>query len=145
MPFAPDDPDGPRGFSSEKLQLPLDTPGWQRCFYARHTASGQIIGHVDMKSDGLKTALHRCEPGIGIEKDFRGKGLGKQLMNTAIEFARNTESSAWIDLRVFAHNTKARALYLELGCSEVGVLKDRFQINGELIDDIIMVLDVASG
>lgn len=142
MPFPPDDPDGPTDISIEKALLPLDTPGWQRWFYATDSGSGHIIGHLDLKSDGLRAGLHRCELGIGIETAFRGMGLGKKLMNTAIEFARSEESLAWIDLRVFANNTKARVLYKQLGFTEVGILKDRFRIGSESIDDILMLLNV---
>lgn len=143
MPFEPDDPDGPSGLSVEKALLPLDTPGWLRVFYALDTDSRQVIGHVDLKSNGLKTGLHRCMLGIGIETAYRGMGLGKRLMNTAIEYARSEESLVWIDLGVFSNNRKAYSLYKQLGFVEIGTIKDRFRIGNESIDDIQMVLNVA--
>jgi RimJ/RimL family protein N-acetyltransferase len=144
MPFAPDDPDGPGGISMEKAMLPDDRPGWQRWFCARDSTSGRIIGHVDLRHDGLKASKHRCELGIGIEEAYRGKGIGKRLMNTAIEYARSREFLAWIDLRVFGNNIGARSLYKQLGFTEVGVIRDRFRICGESVDDMMMVLDVFS-
>jgi len=142
MPFAPDDPDGPRGLDAASIALPLDRPGWQRWFVARERAGAKIVGHVDLKGDGLKVGLHRCELGIGIERAYRSEGLGRRLMQVAIGFARRAESLAWIDLKVFAHNAPALALYRSLGFHEVGRLADRFRIGGTSIDDVIMVLDV---
>lgn len=142
MPFAPDDPNGPMGISTDKALLPLGNLGWQRWFYARDADSGNIVGHVDLKHDGLSAGLHRCELGIGIETRYRGAGLGRQLMETALSFARDTGSLAWVDLRVFANNTRALALYRQLGFTEIGVLKDRFRIGDDSIDDIVMTLRI---
>lgn len=142
MPFVPGASHGPRGIDVDSALLSLDTPGWQRWFCARDRDCGNIVGHVNLKSDGLATGLHRCELGIGIERAYRGQGLGKRLMDCAIAFARNSESLAWIELKVFAHNTAARALYQQVGFEEIGTVPDRFRILGERINDVIMILNV---
>ncbi len=54
------------------------------------------------------------------------------------------ESLEWIDLKVFAHNTPARSLYRELGFVDIGVVRDRFRIGGQSIDDVIMTLDLST-
>ena len=141
MPFAPDDPDGPDGLDVDALNRALNEPGWQRWFVALDDRTN-IVGHVDLKGDGLKTGQHRCELGIGIERGYRGAGLGRRLMATAIEFARGIETLTWIDLRVFSHNAAGRALYLAMGFSEAGTLVDRFRIEGQTVDDVIMTLKV---
>lgn len=140
LPFAPDDPNGPKGIDLETLDRPVSERRWQRCWVT--VDDGEIVGHVELKGDGLSTGLHRCELGIGIERPYRRGGLGRRLMRSAIEFARGTETLAWIDLRVFAHNAAGRALYRELGFVEVGLLVDRFRIDGQTIDDVIMTLRV---
>jgi len=142
MPFAPGDEGGPTGLDIDAIYRPLTEPGWQRWFVAV-TDQGDIVGHVDLTGDALRTGLHRCELGIGIERPYRGKGLGRRLMETAMEFTRGTDTLSWIDLRVFAHNAAARALYEKLGFSEVGTLVDRFRMDGQMIDDVIMTLRVA--
>ncbi len=143
MPFAPDDPEGPRGLDPRMLNLPVDDIGWQRWWVARLEGAEPVIGHVDLKGEYLKTALHRCELGIGIERAYRGQGLGRRLMETAIAFAQETPSIEWVDLRVFAHNANARALYQALGFVEIAVVHDRVRIEGEPIDDVMMTLSVA--
>ena len=143
MPFAPDDDDGPKGLDARLFELSLSTPGWQRWWVAWSPDRRQILGHVDLKGDHLKTGLHRCELGIGIERDYRGRGLGADLMRVAIEFTQAAEGIDWLDLRVFAHNANARALYVKLGFVEIGTVTDRFRIEGESLDDLIMTLNVS--
>ena len=143
MPFAPDDPAGPGGLDPGRLALPLNSPGWQRWFAAFADGGTRIVGHVDVKGEALRAASHRCEVGIGIERLHRGRGLGRRLMHEAIGFARRADCIAWLDLKVFAHNTPARDLYRSLGFQEIGTVADRFRIEGTSIDDVIMTLHVA--
>ncbi len=142
MPFAPGGADGPTGLAVDRLERSLTTPGWQRWFVATGPDDPRVLAHVNLKGDGLKTGLHRCELGIGVEREHRGAGLGRQLLHRAIDFARAADTIAWIELRVFSHNTPARALYVALGFREVGTLVDRFRIEGDRIDDVLMVLEV---
>jgi RimJ/RimL family protein N-acetyltransferase len=141
MPFEPGDADGPLGCDIKRLDKPLTAPGWQRWFIAV-ADDDRIVGHVDLKSSALKTSRHRCLLGIGIERPHRQKGLGRRLMETAIRFARDAESIEWIDLTVFAHNEPARALYRSLGFEEIGTIADRFRIESDTIDDVVMALRV---
>lgn len=126
----------------ERLSLPLDAPGWQRWFGAWVDSGTRIVAHVDLKGDALVSGLHRCELGLGIERSHRGRGLGRRLMQVAIDFARDAPTLDWLDLKVFAHNTPARALYRSLGFAEIGTVADRFRIGSASIDDVLMTLDV---
>ena len=141
MPFAPGDQDGPKGLDPASLRLRLDEIGWQRWWIAIVDAN-RVVGHANLKSDGLKTGLHRCELGIGLERSYRNQGHGRRLMTAAVDYARAARSLAWIDLRVFAHNTTGRSLYQALGFTEIGTINDRFRIDESAIDDVIMTLNV---
>ena len=77
-----------------------------------------------------------------MQTDFHHGLLGRRLLDTAIAFTRSVDTLQWIERRVFSHNAAARQLYRSLGFSEVGTLVDRFRIDGETIDDMIMTLDV---
>jgi len=142
MPFAPDDPDGPKGLDPGQIDRPLTELGWQRCFVV--WSGSQIVGHVDLKGGAIRATAHRCELGIGLERRARGAGLGRALMNTAIEFARAAPELDWLDLRVFANNTRARKLYLSMDFVELATLPDFIRIEGERIDDVLMTLSVRS-
>ncbi len=142
MPYEADDPDAPRGFDPERLSLRLGEPGWQRWFGIIVGNRRRVVGHLDLSGPMLRSGLHRCELGIGIERPYRGQGFGRELMTTAIAFLRETPSIAWLDLRVFADNEPARRLYRDLGFVEVGEQIDRFRIGSRSIDDVRMTLHV---
>ena len=141
MPFDPDDPEGPKGLGGEGWQWPLSRPGWERWFLAV-AADDRVVGHVDLKSPPLKTSQHRVTLGIGIERAYRGAGLGRRLMQVAIEFTRQQPQLEWLELQAFAHNTPGLRLYESLGFVEIGRVQDRFRIRGQQIDDVHMTLAV---
>ena len=141
MPFAPSNADGPKGLDPQALRLGLDQVGWQRWWILTVDGS-RVVGHANLKGDSLKTGLHRCGLGIGMERPYRAQGHGRSLMGAAIDYARSTHSLAWIDLSVFSHNVAGLALYQSLGFTEVGTINDRFRIDGAVIDDVGMALNV---
>ena len=143
MPYEPDAQDRPRGVDAAALDVDLETPGWQRCWVARDEDS-RIVGHVDLKGGHLPTMLHRCELGIGLERPWRAQGLGRRLMQVAIDFCQSTDSIRWLDLRVFAHNTGARRLYEDLGFMQIGYVRDLCRIEGHSVDDVLMTLPVST-
>jgi len=116
---------------------PLDEPYWLRTWGV--VIGREIVGHLDLHGGRLPSEFHRAMLGMGIERGWRGKGHGQALLAAAIAWARNAEL-AWLDLGVFAHNERARALYTQVGFVEVGVTRDRFRVDGMVVDDIAMVL-----
>jgi len=116
---------------------PLDEPYWLRTWGA--IVGGEIRGHLDLHGGRLPSEGHRAMLGMGIERGWRNRGYGRALLTTAIAWAKHAEL-AWIDLGVFAHNERARGLYRSVGFVEVGVTRDRFRVDGVVIDDVAMVL-----
>jgi len=116
---------------------PLDEPHWLRTWGL--VQDGELRGHLDLHGGRLPSEFHRAMLGMGIERPWRGRGHGRALLEAAIAWARNAEL-AWLDLGVFAHNTRARALYAAVGFVEVGVTRDRFRVDSQEIDDVAMVL-----
>jgi RimJ/RimL family protein N-acetyltransferase len=111
--------------------------GWQRVFVIE--ADGKILGTLNLKNLFHGT-LHRAQLGMGLEAPLRGQGLGKQLLDFAINWAKEEPSLAWIDLSVFAHNTPARKLYSNAAFTEVAVLEDRLRVGHHRVDDVLMAL-----
>jgi GNAT superfamily N-acetyltransferase len=116
---------------------PLDEPYWLRTWGA--VVDGEIRGHLDLHGGRLPSEFHRAMLGMGVERGSRGHGLGRALLAAAIAWARKAELS-WLDLGVFAHNERARALYRAVGFVEIGVTRDRFRVDGVAIDDVAMAL-----
>lgn len=125
-----------------RLARPVSEAGWFRLWLARERSSGRVVGHVDLSGGRLRTELHRCELGMGIERAHRGVGLGPALLDTAIAWARGVDTLAWIELGVFTANPRARRLYERAGFTVIGGVPDRFRVDGAVIDDVRMALRV---
>lgn len=130
-----------RGPREERLRTqwvkPITETGWMRTWGLLD--GDAIVGHVDLRGGAIASDLHRATLGIGLEPGHRDRGLGKTMCETVIAWSR-AQGLAWIDLGVFGPNRRAQALYRKLGFIEVGRVADRFRVDGESIDDIMMTL-----
>ncbi len=118
---------------------PTDGSLWMRSWGL--VVAGAIRGHIDLHGGRMPAESHRAILGMGIERSERGKGHGRALLASAIAAARRLEL-AWLDLGVFALNTRARALYASAGFVELSTIRDRFRVDGQQIDEISMTLAV---
>ena len=97
---------------------------------------GQIVGmlHVEVSRHGFG------EIGMLVDRDWRGCGVGRALVQAAISWARGRGLHK-LCLEVFAHNTAAIALYRKSGFVEEGRRTRQYRrANGELWDSIVMGL-----
>ncbi len=87
-------------------------------FYVAITG-GKVIGYVAIQIAGAFTGYIRR---IAVHSDWRGKGIGSQLM----QFSENrifTEKPN-VFLCVSSFNTRAQELYKKLGYEVIGEIKD---------------------
>ncbi len=141
------DRDEVRAGLERRVDTPLDEPDWGRAFIlvvpeAEVPPGGErIVGHVDLRGGRLRSEMHRTTLGLGIERAYHRRGLGRALCQRAIVFAREEACATWIDLHVFAENAPARALYREIGFEERGAYEDAFRLpDGAIVGDVHMVL-----
>jgi ribosomal protein S18 acetylase RimI-like enzyme len=109
----------------------LDTgePGWRRLWLALGP-TGNIAGHVDLRGRPEPGAAHRAMLGMGVHRAWRRRGLGRRLLATAVDWARDDAGMAWIDLEVLGANTPAIDLYLDAGFAMVARIADMLRIDG---------------
>jgi ribosomal protein S18 acetylase RimI-like enzyme len=120
---------------------PVTEPYWQRKWGIRDGEGGSIVACCSLTGSDLSAEWHRAQVALGVEAAFRRRGFGEALLRAAIAFAREA-GIAWIDLRVFAHNTPAFALYRKLGFVEIGRSMDRFRIGATSFEEVAMALAV---
>ena len=75
---------------------------------------------------GVKVGLDSDVMTMGVLPDFRGRGLGRALMDALLELARQRGSER-VFLEVRASNTPAITLYEQSGFERVGVTKAYFR------------------
>ena len=77
---------------------------------------------------------------IIVDSSIRGKGYGKMLINTAIEFARDTLGAKEINLGVFVNNEGALHCYQSVGFEITNIEKNAYQFYDEEWDCAEMIL-----
>lgn len=131
---------------AEGLSKTLDTPGWERTFVlvvprSNDLDSDKIVGHAELRTDGMPSRAHRAQLGMGIERAYTGQGHGGRLLEALLAFARDETRLAWIDLGVFVPNLPAQKLYRRFGFVETGRVDDMFRFpDGTSVGDIQMTL-----
>jgi RimJ/RimL family protein N-acetyltransferase len=101
--------------------------------------AGQVVGWCDVQRRPLEMFRHVGTLGIGMLPHVRGRGLGRRLMQAAIEAARERGMER-IQLGVFASNTRAIALYESLGFVREGLKRRAARFEGRYDDDVMMAL-----
>jgi len=131
---------------AEGLARSLDEPGWERTFLlvapAVHDLDvDKIVGHAELRTDGMPSRAHRAHLGMGIERAYTRQGHGPRLLEALLAFAREETRLAWIDLGVFVPNVPAQKLYQRFGFVETGRVDDMFRFpDGSSVGDIQMTL-----
>ena len=90
-----------------------------------------------IEREKVKRYSHRAELSITVLKEYWGQGIGSRLMETMIEFSKNSGIHS-ISLVARADNERAISLYKKFGFDSVGIYKDYFKINEEYFDAIFM-------
>ena len=84
---------------------------------------------------------HRAELGLTVVKAEWNSGIGSELMQKLIDYARENALEL-IYLEVRGDNSRAIHLYKKFGFKKVGTLPAYFKIGEEYIDFDSMVLDL---
>jgi len=127
----------------ERWSADLDQPGWRRAWgLFDDDTENAFVGQFYLGGGGLPSELHRAECGMGVRRSYRRLGGGRLLFETAIRWARAQPTIDWLDLSVFSDNP-GQILYEQLGFVVAGRIPDRYRVDGCVLDDILMTLNVA--
>lgn len=103
----------------------------------------KIIGNIDFKSNPERKRIkHRGEFGMSVLPSWQGKGLGKLLLKTLIEWCKQKDNEIEkIELRVVKKNLPALNLYKKLGFIEEGTVSGEIKTSeNKYLDTLIMGL-----
>jgi RimJ/RimL family protein N-acetyltransferase len=100
---------------------------------------GAVVGWCDIHRSSREGFRHAGGVGMGLLPAYRGRGLGRRLLEGAIDacWAAGMER---IELEVFASNARAIALYEKLGFVTEGVKRRARKLDGETDDNVMMAL-----
>ncbi|WP_347940530.1 GNAT family N-acetyltransferase [Peribacillus simplex] len=101
--------------------------------------NGEVIGWIGFQSENRKRMSHKGSFGMMIRKNYRGKGIGKELIKALLEWAEANPFIEKVSLGVFSTNQRAISLYKKMGFVEEGRKIKEFKMSErEYADDIIM-------
>ena len=99
-------------------------------------ADGELIGMVTLLQEkGAKIQHKAYIVAMYVTSGKQGTGIGKALLETAINKAKTIESIKKINLSVNASNEKAKSLYQKLGFQVFGHEKNALLIEGIYYDE----------
>ena len=102
-------------------------------------AEGDVVGLINFKGQERKRLGHVGSFGVGVHPGFRGRGIGRGLVEALLEWTRNNPEVEKVALAVRADNPRAIALYRKLGFVEEGRRHHEVKLeNGEYVDDVLM-------
>ncbi|HZC07460.1 MAG TPA: GNAT family protein [Ktedonobacterales bacterium] len=99
------------------IQAHLDAPA-QLALVA--DIAGEIVGLLDCDAPPRRRLAHTAELGISIAADWRELGIGRLLLQAALDWARAHPQLEKLWLTVIATNARAIHLYSALGFREEG-------------------------
>jgi RimJ/RimL family protein N-acetyltransferase len=100
---------------------------------------GTVVGWCDIRRHFFPSHAHGGSLGMGILPGYRGRGLGRRLIEAALQAAREA-GLVRVELSVHADNDRAIALYEKIGFQREGVARDAVFIDGRYIDTIHMAI-----
>lgn len=101
----------------------------------------QLAGMVGLMRETRLKARHKATVwGMYVAPQWRGNGLGRRLLQSAIDHARELDGVAQVHLCVTEASPAARRLYEGLGFRVWGVEPDAMRIDGKPIADTHMLL-----
>ena len=84
-----------------------------------------------------KAYEHVADFSVYVEREWRGKGVGRRLLDRLIELAREIGYHKMV-LSTFPFNEPGVALYERLGFRRVGVYREQGMLDGKWVDTLIM-------
>ncbi len=103
---------------------------------------GMLIGNIDLTGSPRSKIAHTAMLGMGVKNEWHNKGLGRALIETALEWAKNESPLKLIWLDVYASNKGAIHLYKSTGFQVSGIVKGFFQEGEKFIDKIQMYQEI---
>lgn len=101
--------------------------------------NGEVIGWIGFESENRKRMSHKGSFALMIRKNYRGMGIGKELVQALLDWAEANPLIEKVSLGVFSTNHRAIALYKSMGFVEEGRKIKEFKMSeSEYVDDIIM-------
>ncbi len=97
-----------------------------------------VVGWCDILPKKFEGLNHVGVLGIGVLAPYRGKGIGKKLLNLAMRHAKEINNLEKVELEVFKSNKIAIKMYEQAGFVKEGERIDSRKMDGKY-DNIVLM------
>ena len=103
-------------------------------------ANGKHIGNCSVMQLGTnRRYAHRCQIGIALYQEFCSRGIGRKMIEVALERAKEAGYEQ-AELEVIAGNERAISMYKQLGFEEFGVFPDNIKYKDGSYADVVWMM-----
>ena len=102
-------------------------------------AGADVVGWCDILEKARDALLHSGVLGLGVDRAYRGRGIGGALLERTLADAR-AKGFTRIELIVRADNHPAKRLYEKFGFAVEGLCRRHMRVRGEYFDSYLMAL-----
>lgn len=90
------------------------------------------LGIISLRPDDTEQPVRCWRIAIGVERDARGQGVGRRLIEHAFDFAK-AEGATYVNLMVDPVNLPAIGLYKKCGFVEIGTRDNVIEMRTQLV------------
>lgn len=100
-----------------------------------------IVGTVGLARDGKAKTRHKAVIwGMYTRAEYRGREVGRKLMQAAMAAAREMQDIEQVLLCVAAENVPAKSLYASFGFERFGYERNAMKVGGRYVDEEHLVV-----
>jgi RimJ/RimL family protein N-acetyltransferase len=103
---------------------------------------GSLVGRLSLARDPHPASRHVADLGLMVAASHRRRGIGRALLDRAVEWARGVEVRK-LELHVFPWNEPALALYESFGFVREGYRHGHYVREGDDVDAILMAYTIS--
>lgn len=100
----------------------------------------EVVGVYILHPNNFGRCGHIANASYAVKKEFRGKGIGKTLVCDCLERAKKNKFKGLQFNAVVSNNYAAICLYLKLGFSVIGTIKNGYRLKDDTYHDTIIFL-----
>jgi ribosomal protein S18 acetylase RimI-like enzyme len=103
-----------------------------------------VVGWCDILPEWHHTLRHCGALGMGLLPEYRGRGLGRRLLESCVARAKDAGITR-VTLEARADNERALHLYERAGFQHEGVRRNGMRVDGRYVNTIAMALLLDAG
>ncbi|QSW97743.1 GNAT family N-acetyltransferase [Haloterrigena alkaliphila] len=105
------------------------------------TVDGDVVGWAHLHLPNLEKLRHTAELTVGVLEGYRGMGVGSELLDRALEWARSTDHEK-VYQSVPSTNERAIEFFEDRGWIVEAVREAHYKLDEEYIDEVMMATEL---